>query len=105
MKRGHLERRPTRGRTVAWSRIPDVRDGYLVGVQYRLFVRLSTTGATVSEIRTFDLALLSTASIGARAVIAAQLRGMRAQLKWRRDQLDFQHLGLQDTAPPPAVTA
>lgn len=105
MKRGHLVRRSCRGRTVAWARIPATRDGQLVGVQYRLFVRLSTTGATLSELHTFDLALLSTASTSARHVIAATLRGMRAQLKWRRDQLDFQHLGMTDTTPAPAVAA
>ena len=41
----------------------------------------------------------------ARTVIAHVVRGMRAQLRWRRDQLDFQLLGLVDTTPAPAVTA
>ena len=101
MKRGHLVHRGTRGRTIAWARIPSLSDGRVTSVQYRLFLRLSTTGATVSELHVFDMETLASAATGGRKCIADHLRGMRAQLKWRRDQLDFQHLGLEDPTPAP----
>lgn len=101
MKRGHLERRGCRGRALAWARVPVMVGGQLVGVEYRLFVRVSATGASLMEARTFTLVELATARPGARTVIASMLRGMRAQLRWRRDQLDFQLLGLEDPTPAP----
>lgn len=104
MKRGHLERRPCRGRNIAWSRVPDVRGGHVVGVHYRLFVRLSTTLETVAELRSFPIETLASAR-DPRAHIARTLRGMRAQLRWRRDQLDLAVMGLEDTTPRPAVPA
>ena len=105
MKRGHLERRGCRGRSIAWARVPVQSGGTMIGVDYRLFVRVSATGASLMEARTFTLVELATARPGARTVIASMLRGMRAQLRWRRDQLDFQLLGLVDDTPAPAVTA
>lgn len=103
MKTAHLQRRPCRGRTIAWARVPAMRHGEQFGVEYRLFVRLSTTGASLVEARVFDLRDLASASIGGRSAIARTLRGMRAQLRWRRDQLDLANLGLQDETPAPAV--
>lgn len=105
MKRGHLTRRNCRGRSIAWARVPDVRAGQVVGVQYRLFVRLSTTGATVSELRIFTTLDLASAREPGRTCIARALRAMRAQLRWRRDQLDLANMGLEDTTPRPAVCA
>ena len=105
MKRGHLERRGCRGRTIAWARVPVMAGGQVIGIDYRLFVRVSATGASLMEARTFTLVELATARPGARTVIASMLRGMRAQLRWRRDQLDFQLLGLEDATPAPAVSA
>lgn len=105
MKRGHLAKRGTRGRTIAWARIPSLSEGRVTAVQYRLFLRLSTTAATVSELRVFPLEMLASAACGGRKCIADQLRGMRAQLRWRRDQLDFQNLGMEDTTPAPAARA
>lgn len=105
MKRGHLERRGCRGRAIAWARVPVTLGGQLVGVEYRLFVRVSATGASLMEARTFTLVELASARPGARTVIAMMLRGMRSQLRWRRDQLDFQLLGLVDETPAPAVSA
>lgn len=105
MKLGHLKCRGCRGRSIAWARVPVMRDGQLVGIEYRLFARVSATGASLMEARTFTLVELASARPGARTVIAMMLRGMRAQLRWRRDQLDFQLLGLVDTTPAPAVTA
>lgn len=101
MKRGHLERRGCRGRTIAWARVPVMAGGQVIGIDYRLFVRVSATGASLMEARTFTLVELATARPGARTVIASMLRGMRAQLRWRRDQLDFQLLGLEDPTPAP----
>lgn len=105
MKRGHLKRKQCRGSNMAWARIPDVRDGRVVGVQYRLFVRLSTTRATVSEMRLFTTLDLASAREPGRDSIARGLRAMRAQLRWRRDQLDLANMGLEDTTPRPAVCA
>lgn len=105
MKRGHLERRGCRGRAIAWARVPLVRSGELVGVEYRLFARVSATGASLMEARAFPLEQLASARPDARTVIASMVRGMRAQLRWRRDQLDFQLLGLEDATPAPAVSA
>lgn len=110
MKAGHLKRRPCRGRAIAWSRIPSEHvlasgSRVVTAVEYRLFLRLSTTGQTLFEARVFPLELLATASIGGRSAIARTLRGMRAQLRWRRDQLDLANLGLQDDTPAPAVPA
>lgn len=105
MKRAHLERRGCRGRAIAWARVPVMRDGQQVGVEYRLFARVSATGASLMEARTFTLVELASARPGARTVIAMMLRGMRAQLRWRRDRLDFELLGLEDTTPAPAVSA
>lgn len=104
MKRGHLERRGCRGRSIAWARVPMQSGGTMIGVDYRLFVRVSATGASLMESRTFSLAELAGAR-DPRGHIARHLRGMRAQLRWRRDQLDFQLLGLVDTTPAPAVPA
>lgn len=104
MKRGHLERRGCRGRTIAWARVPVQDAGHLVGIDYRLFVRVSATGASLMESRTFSLAELAGVQ-DPRGHIARTLRGMRAQLRWRRDQLDFQLLGLVDDTPAPAVAA
>ena len=105
MKRGHLQRRPCRGRAIAWARVPVRNDGHLVAVEYRLFVRVSATGASLMQSRAFTMVELASARPDARTVIAGMLRGMRAQLRWRRDQLDFQLLGLEDTTPAPAVPA
>lgn len=105
MKRGHLQHRPSRGRTVAWARVPRPRSDGVECVQYRLFTRLSTTGASLAEIRDFDLATLSCEPVPARDAIARELAAMRAQLRWRRDQLDFQHLGMTDPTPAPTVAA
>lgn len=104
MKRAHLERRGCRGRAIAWARVPVMLGGQLVGVEYRLFVRVSATGASLMEAHTFSLAELA-GQRDPRAHIARHLRGMRAQLRWRRDQLDFQLLGLVDETPAPAVLA
>lgn len=104
MKRGHLERRGCRGRAIAWARVPAQDDRTLVGIDYRLFVRVSATGASLMESRTFSLAELAGVQ-DPRGHIARTLRGMRAQLRWRRDQLDFQLLGLVDDTPAPAVAA
>lgn len=103
MKRGHLQHKPSRGRTVAWARVPGRRGDGLEQVQYRLFTRLSTTGASLMELRDFDLATLSCEPVPARNAIARELRAMRAQLRWRRDQLDFQHLGMTDPTPAPVA--
>jgi hypothetical protein len=105
MKRGHLQRRACRGRTIAWARVPVMVGGQLVGVEYRLFARVSATGVSLMESRTFPLEQLASARPNARTVIAHVVQGMRAQLRWRRDQLDFQLLGLEDTTPAPAVAA
>lgn len=104
MKRGHLERRGCRGRTIAYARVPVQDAGHLVGIDYRLFVRVSATGASLMEARTFSMCELASA-VDPRTHIARHLRGMRAQLRWRRDQLDFQLLGLVDDTPAPAVAA
>ena len=105
MKRGHLERRGCRGRATAWARVPVMRGGQLVAVEYRLFARVSATGASLMEAKAFPLVMLASARPDARTVIARMVRGMRAQLRWRRDQLDFQLLGLEDATPAPAVSA
>lgn len=47
MKRGHLERRGCRGRTIAWARVPVMAGGQVIGIDYRLFVRVSATGASL----------------------------------------------------------
>lgn len=105
MKRGHLERRGCRGRTIAWARVPVMAGGQVIGIDYRLFVRVSATGASLMESRAFSLAELHGLGDQARQCIARELRARRAQLKWRRDQLDFQLLGLVDDTPAPAVAA
>ena len=105
MKRGHLQRRGCRGRAIAWARVPVMRGGDLVAVEYRLFARVSATGASLMEAKAFPLVMLASARPDARTVIARMVRGMRAQLRWRRDQLDFQLLGLEDATPAPAVSA
>lgn len=101
MKRGHLERRGCRGRTIAWARVPVMAGGQVIGIDYRLFVRVSATGASLMESRAFSLAELHGLGDQARRCIARELRARRAQLKWRRDQLDFQLLGLEDPTPAP----
>lgn len=90
---------------MAWARVPVMRGGQLVGMEYRLFARVSATGASLMESRAFPLEQLASARPNARTVIASMVRGMRAQLRWRRDQLDFQLLGLEDATPAPAVSA
>lgn len=105
MKLGHLKPRGCRGRSIAWSRVPEWKDGDVASVQYRLFVRLSATGASLMEAHTFTAQELAKARPDLRGAIAHHLRGMRVQLRWRRDQLDFQLLGLVDDTPAPAVTA
>lgn len=105
MKRVPLDRRGCRGRSLAWARLPLARGDQVAGVEYRLFLRLAHSGATLCQSRAFTLAELESAREGGRSCIARELRGMRAQLRWRRDQLELEALGLQDNTPAPAVSA
>lgn len=104
MKRRHLERRGCRGRAIAWSRVPMLAGGQVVGVEYRLFLRLAHSQATLCQSHSFTLAELASARAGGRDFIAHVLRGVRMQLRWRRDCLELEAMGLQDTTPPP-ITA
>lgn len=105
MKRRHLERRGCRGRAIAWSRVPMLAAGQVVGVEYRLFLRLAHSQATLCQSHSFTLAELASARTGGRDRIAYVLRGVRMQLRWRRDVLELEALGLQDNTPAPAVSA
>ena len=71
-------------------------------MEYRLFLRLAHNGATLCQSRAFTLAELDSAREGGRRCIARELRGMRAQLRWRRDVLELEALGIQDTTPAPS---
>lgn len=102
MKRGHLQPRACRGRGLAWSRVLSVDAGQVTAVQYRLFLRLAHNGATLYQSHAFTLAELDSAREGGRRCIARELRGMRAQLRWRRDVLELEALGIQDTTPAPS---
>lgn len=100
MKRGHLQRRPCRGRNIAWGRFPVYLDGVVVGVSYRVFLRMAN-GTTLAQQHAFSYSELA-AAWNARDAIAGTLRGMRAQLRWRRDALELEALGIQDTTPAPS---
>lgn len=104
MKYGHLKRRDLRGRTFAWLRLVHRGESWRApAIEYRLF-RRDSTGASYMEARVFPLAELERAQ-DARKLVASVLRGMRAQLAWAIDQVEFQRLGLQDPTPRPAVPA
>lgn len=95
MNAGHLTRRPLRGRNrFGWLRLVD---DPCTTVTYRLFLR-DEAKVSHMEHRTFPAGT-------PRLDIAKHLRGMRAQLRWRVDQLDFARIGLQDAAPQPEAMA
>lgn len=101
MKAGHLTRRRMRARgRFGWCRVPCSDDSPLCGaVEWRLFLR-DEANVSHAEIRTFTRADFEHRG---RDYVARVLRGMRAQLRWRVDQLDFARIGLEDTTPPPAA--
>lgn len=93
MNAGHLTRRPLRGRNrFGWLRLVDET---CTTVTYRLFLR--------DEVKTSHMEAWNFPASTPRLEIAKRLRGMRAQLRWRVDQLDFARIGLEDTTPPPAA--
>jgi hypothetical protein len=109
MKATHLERRaPRKNDGFSWGRLPLDRLGYTdpgkpqgvhqaLGVQYRLFLR-DSAGKCHANIRSFS-------RLDDRRHVAMMLRGMRAQLRWVVDQLEFERIGLKDPTPCPDVTA
>ena len=90
----HLQPRRPDGRRFCWARIPD-RDG--LGVTYRLFLR-DITGKVFHQSHHFPLR-------SPRKYIAWVLRGLRVQIRWVVDQVDFQHLGMNDPTPQPQTSA
>lgn len=98
MKTRHLTRRTLRKNTgFSWCRIPSNEEQPL---QYRLFIR-DSAGRSHVEMATMWPADLARGE----AYIARRVRAMKAQLRWRVDQLEFARLGLQDTAPQPELAA
>lgn len=95
MNAGHLTRRPLRGRDrFGWLRMVDEP---CTTVTYRLFLR--------DEVLTAHMEAWSFPADTSRLDIAKRLRGMRAQLRWRVDKLDFERIGLEDTTPQPEAMA
>lgn len=95
MNAGHLTRRALRGRNrFGWLRMVDE---HCTTVTYRLFLR--------DEAKTAHMEQCSFPASTSRLDIAKRLRGMRAQLRWRVDRLDFERIGLVDTTPQPEVVS
>ena len=95
MNASHLTRRALRGRArFGWLRLVD---DPCTTVTYRLFLR--------DEVGTAHMEAWSFPATTPRLAIAKRLRGMRAQLRWRVDKLDFERIGLEDTTPRPQVPA
>ena len=92
-----LERRAPRAQFgFSWGRVIHNLDGK-AQVEYRLFIRERDSGKLYAEFLkvpgdTFD-----------RAGVARLIRARRAQLKWVRDRLELERLGLQDMTPRPVV--
>lgn len=97
----HLARRAPRGHLgFSWGRFPFADDRIGPGttsVEYRLFLR-DSTGRAYMESRMFRLS-------DSRRFVAVVLRGMRAQLRWAVDQVEFERLGLEDPTPRPRLPA
>lgn len=86
-------RTPRRRDGFTWGRAPGLVKVDAGATIYRLFLR-DSTGALFTDTRTFDAS-------ATRASVASHLRGMRAQIHWVVDQLEFSRLGLVDTTPAP----
>lgn len=109
MKTGHLQRRsPRKNHGFSWARVPldrcDVQGPTVpqavpgpIAVSYRLFLR-DSEGKCHAQLRTFH-------AHEDRRHLARMLRGMRAQLRWVVDQLEFARLGLEDPTPCPRLRA
>lgn len=97
MKRAHLARRtPRKCYGFSWGRVP-LGEAGAATISYRLFLR-DSTGRCFMEQRTFSVDT-------PRVHIAKVARGMRVQLRWAVDQIEFARLGMQDTTPRPLQAA
>lgn len=87
---------PKAKRGLTWGRKYDPDTGM---VSYTLFMRDSER-RLYCEQQSFHASMRFDGT-GPRPQIARCLRGMRAQLRWRIDQIEFARLGLVDTTPAP----
>ena len=95
----HLDRRAPRAQFgFSWGRVLHPGLGGTAFVEYRLFIRERDSGKLYAE-------FVKVPNGTPRANLARLIRARRAQLKWVRDRLEFERLGLQDMAPRPGVPA
>lgn len=93
MKAGHLKRRAPRGHHgFAWGRllVPDDHGGRVV---YRLFLR-DSTGRSYMNAQEFHVPTLE------RDHLAYALRGMRRQLRWAVDKVEWERLDAESQVAP-----
>jgi hypothetical protein len=94
----HFVRRTPGGGRFSWARVLfSPEPGGQQQVTYRLFLR-DSTGRAYMETRSFHAS-------DSRRFVAVVLRGMRAQLRWAVDQVEFARLGLEDPTPRPRLPA